>query len=174
MSSAIQRQPQQIPDASSVRVLSLDELENPKVLTGVNYWRALRAGRRFPARSELAPRDMAGILRNIVLLRVLDGGKDYEFRIAGDAHVQSYGVNFAKLRNSDIERIAPEHGAFMRRAYEYVRTSAEPLAVRGWVGQEVKGALFAYHESVFLPLGEAEDSVDHILVVSIYMPRAKS
>ena len=172
MSNAFALEPQRAPEVSSVHVLSLDELENALVRTGVSYWRALRAERKYPSRSQLSPRDMSGILKNIVLLRVVDGGKDYEFRIVGDAHVQGYGIDFNKMRNSDIERIAPEHGAMMRTLYEHVRNTGEPLAFRGWVGREVKDALFVYHESAFLPLGEEVDTVDHILVVSIYVPKA--
>lgn len=114
------------------------------------------------------------ILRNIVLVRIIDGGRDYEFRIVGDAHVQGYGIDFNRMRNSDIERIAPQHGTLMRVLYEHVRNTGEPLAFRGWVGREVKDALFVYHESAFLPLGEQADAVDHILVVSIYVPKAQA
>ena len=174
MSHAAEQEPQQAPEISSVHVLSLDELENDIVRTGVSYWRALRGGRSFPPRSPLSPRDMAGVLRNIVLVRIIDGGRDYEFRIVGDAHVQGYGIDFNRMRNSDIERIAPEHGAQMRVLYEHVRNTGQPLAFRGWVGREVKDALFVYHESAFLPLGETGDTVDHILVVSIYVPKVQS
>ncbi len=37
----------------------------------------------MPARSELSPRDVRAILHNIVLIRVIDGGRDYEYRIVG-------------------------------------------------------------------------------------------
>jgi hypothetical protein len=110
----------------------------------VNYWRVLRADRNFPPRSRLMPREMAGILRNIVVVRIVDDGKDYEFRVVGDAHVQGYGIDFSKLRSSDIERMAPEHGATMRALYEHIRNSRQTLAFRGWVGREVKDP-FVYH-----------------------------
>ena len=171
MSTSAALEPQQAPEVSSVHVLSLDELENAAVRTGVSYWRALRADRNIPPRSLLSPRDIAGILKNIVLVRVVDGGKDYEFRIVGDAHVQGYGLDFNRMRSSDIERIAPEHGAMMRALYEHVRNTGLPLAFRGWVGRDVRDSLFVYHESAFLPLGEDGATVDHILVVSIYVPK---
>ena len=37
----------------------------------------------------------------------------------------------------------------------------------------MKESRFVYHESAFLPLGEQADAVDHILVVSIYVPKAQ-
>ncbi len=81
-------------------------------------------------------------------------------------------VHVLSLDKLDIERIAPGHGATMRTLYEHVRSTGEPLAFRGWVGREVKDALFVYHESAFLPPGEDDDTVDHILAVSIYVPKA--
>ncbi len=164
--------PQTAPDASSVYVVSLDDLDNAVVRTGAAYWRALKAGRKLPARSQLRPRDMIGILRNIVLLKVIDGGKDYEYRITGDVHVQAYGLPFQDMRISQIVAMAPEFGGMMHGLYEHVRVTADPFAVRGWVGREIPDARFVYYESVFLPLGEDGENVDHILVVSMYVPRA--
>jgi len=152
--------------------MTLDEVENPLVRTGVNYWRSLRGGRRFPARPQLSPRDMSGILRNLVILRVIDGGGDYEYRLVGDAQVQAYGFNFQGFRISQIKKIAPDFGQLMFGIYEHVRTTRDPFAVRGWIGKEVPDSKFVYHESVFLPLGEDGQTVDHIVVVSTYIPKS--
>ncbi len=165
-------QPQRAPESSSVHVVTLDALEDAVVRTGANYWRMLRGARRLPARADLAPREMRGILKNIVLVKALDGGKDYEFRITGDAQVQAYGFAFRDLRISQITAAAPEFGTMMHKLYEQVRTSAAPYAVRGWVGREVADARFVYYESVFLPLGDDGETVDHILIVSVYVPKA--
>jgi len=164
--------PEAAPETSSSRVVALDEIENPLVRVGVSYWRSLRGAKNFPARSQLMPRDMTGILRNIVILRVLDGGKDYEYRLVGDNQVQAYGFNFQNLRISQIVSAAPELGRLMHGIYEHVRTTAEPFAVRGWIGKEVPDARFVYHESVFLPLGADGNTVDHELIVSAYVPKS--
>lgn len=160
------------PDTSSTYVLTLDELQSPVVRTGVNYWRALRGDRFLPARSRLSPRDMSAILRHIVILKVIDGGKDYEYRLVGDAQVQAYGFNFQNLRISQIKAIAPEFGQLMHGIYEHVRTTCEPFSVRGWIGKEVPDSRFVYHESVFLPLGEDGETVDHLVIVSAYVPKS--
>ncbi len=159
------------PELSSVYVVSLDDLDNAVVRTGAAYWRALKAGRRLPARTQLRPRDMTGILRNIVLLKVLDGGKDYEYRITGDAHVQAYGLSFQDMRVSQIVAMAPDFGRMMLGLYEHVRVTRDPFAVRGWVGREIPDARFVYYESAFLPFAEDGENVDHILVVSMYVPK---
>lgn len=165
-------EPRRAPDSSSTYVVSLDELEHATVRAGAAYWRALKGGRRLPARSQLSPRDMVGILRNVVLLKVIDGGKDYEYRIAGDAHVQAYGLSFKNMRISHVMAASPVFGGMMFGVYEHVRSTRDPFAVRGWVGHETPDARFVYYESAFLPLAEDGETVDHILVVSIYVPKA--
>ena len=165
-------EPQRAPDQSSVHVVSLDDLEHPVVRTGAHYWRMLKGGRKLPARADLAPREMRAILKNIVLVCSIDGGKDYEYRITGDAQVQAFGFNFRDMRISHITAASPDFGRMMHGLYEQVRRTAEPFAVRGWVGREVADARFVYYESVFLPLGDDGESVDHILIVSNYVPRA--
>lgn len=156
---------------SSVHILSLDQIEAAPVRLAAAYWRALRAADKLPARSQLSPREMAGFLRNIVLVQVIGGGADYEYRIVGDAHVQAFGANFSKLRSSDIERKSPEYGAQMRNLYAHVRSSAEPYAVCGRLGRNVNDRLFVHHETAFLPLGEDHATVDHILIASAYAPK---
>jgi hypothetical protein len=171
MTSISSIEPQIAPDTSSTTVVSLDDLDDPLVRTGANYWRALKAGQKLPARSQLSPRDISGILRHIVLLKVVDGGRDYEYRIAGDAHVEAYGLPFKGLRISQVIAASPEFGRMLYGVYEHVRVTAEPFAVRGWVGREISESRFVYYESVFLPLAEDGESVDHVLIFSVYVPR---
>ncbi len=157
---------------SSTHVLTIDEVENPLVRVGVNYWRQLRGTRHLPDRARLSPRDMTGILKNIVILRVLDAGKDYEYRLVGDNQVQAYGFNFQNLKIGQIIAVAPEFGKMMYGIYEHVRATRDPFVVRGWIGKEVPDSRFVYHESAFLPMGADGETVDHILVVSVYVPKS--
>lgn len=160
-----------VPETSSVYVISPEELEDPLVVQGTEYWNSLRGDRRFPARDDLTPRGMAGFLRNVVLVKVIGEGEDYEYRIAGDAHVEAHGAPFKGIRLSQIEAIHPTYGRLTRATYEHVRTTAAPYALRGWVGKDFPKSRFVYYESIFLPLGPGDDDVDHLLVVGVYAPR---
>jgi hypothetical protein len=162
------------PARSTVEVIGLDALDDPRLRIGAAYWRAIKAGRAMPARSELNPRAMMGFLRNIALIRVLDGGADYDYRIAGDAHVQAYGKSFKDARLSDVIADLPQLGTMLRGVFDHVRSTATPFAVRGWIGREIKDARFVYQESCFLPLAEDGVTVDHILVVAIHVPKASA
>jgi len=154
------------PDQTAVHAVALDELDSLVLKLAAEYWRSLCNGRRFPARADLHPRDMAGFLRDLFLVRIIDGGADYEYRIVGDAQAQAYTVPLKGRRISEIAVAAPWFGHIAAFTYEYVRRSGEPLALRGGVGREFPEAKFVYHESVFLPLGASDDAVDHLLIVA--------
>ena len=170
--SVVRHIPPEGPETSSVFVIGLGDLEDPAVKLGAEHWQRLKGDRRFPARDELTPRDMAPFLRNIALVRVIDGGRDYEYRIAGDAHVEAHGATFQGTCLSDLEARAPRYGRLTRATYEHVRVTAEPYCLRGWVGRDVPDSRFVYYESAFLTLGANGDAVDHLMIVSAYMPRS--
>lgn len=155
---------------SSIELVSPEALDSKPVSLALRHWERLRGARRFPARKELLPRDMAAFLRNIVLIRVIDGGRDYEYRIVGDACVQAFGSNYQGVRLTEVEAVDANYGLATRAAYEHVRTIGQPFAVRGWVAPSIP-SLFSYHETAFLPLGE-NGAVDHILAASSFTPRA--
>ena len=159
------------PKESSVHMVPPHELDSEPVSSAIRHWDALRGDRCYPARDEVLPRDISSVLRHIVLIRVLDGGADFEYRIVGDAHVQAHEANFLGMRLKEIEDANPGFDPNTRATYEYVRFTGEPLAVRGWVGRDVPESKFCYYETVFLPLG-TEDGVEHLLVATSYVPRA--
>ena len=154
------------PDHTAVHTVALDELDSPVLKLAADYWRSLRGGRRFPAREDLRPRDMTGFLRDMALVKVIDGGADYEFRIVGDAQAQAYSIPLQGRRISEISVTAPWFTQIATITYDYVRRSGEPLALRGGIGREFPEAKFVYNENVFLPLGASNDAVDHLLIVS--------
>ena len=155
---------------TSVELVSPETLDSRPVSLAVRYWQDLRGTHRFPARETITPRDMAPFLRNVVLIRVIDGGADYEYRIVGDACVQAFGMNFQGARLTEIEAVNPAYGLATRAAYEHVRTTGAPFALRGWIAPSTP-SLFSYHETAMLPLGK-RGIVDHLLVASSYTPRA--
>lgn len=154
------------PDQTAVHTVALDELDSPALKLAAEYWRSRRNGRHFPAREDLNPRDMAGILRDMALVKIIDAGADYEYRIVGDAQAQAYALPLQGRRISEIAVTAPWFRQIATNVYEHVRRSGEPLAMRGGIGREFPQAKFVYNESVFLPLGASDDAVDHLLIVS--------
>jgi hypothetical protein len=158
------------PGSSSIEIVAPEELQSKPVSLAVRYWNALRGTRPFPTREEIVPRDMVPFLRNVVVARVIDGGRDYEYRIAGDAYVQAFGFNFkGMLLSETVERDA-DYAQATRAVYEYVRNLGQPFALRGWIAPMVQSR-FSYHETAFFPLGK-DGVVDHLLATTVFTPRS--
>ncbi len=162
----------QEPERSSSRI-ALKDIESSILLQGVAYWRDLSGERSFPARTDVTPRDLAALLRNTTLLRVIDDGKDYEYRIVGDAFVMAHGVSFQGKRWSEAGKLFPGYHALIKSVYDRVVRKGEPIAMRGWIERGGESSEMVYSEYVFLPLGADGKTVDHILVFAVYLPREK-
>lgn len=141
-------------------------IREPVLHQALAVWNELKGTGRFPNRDAMSPRAMAPFLRNIVLVRVLEDGKEYEFRIVGDAIVQVQGGGFQGHTLTEIDAKLPGYGAFLRPIYDLLVAAGEPHAYRGHVPDGPVKRAFA-HETLLLPLG-ADAAVDHILVVGAY------
>lgn len=162
-----------IPDRSSFTPITLDEVQSPALRLGAEYWRKLRGERRFPAREDLNPREIAGILTRMNLVKVIDGGADYEFRIVGDAQAQAYNVKLHKRRVSEIAAEAPRLAETKRMLFSKVVNTGAPFAMRTRAGYDVTEVNFSEAEAVFLPLGASDAAVDHLLIFSDYVWRGR-
>lgn len=149
--------------------IDVDLVESEIVRAGVAYWKRLAGERRFPDRNDLTPRDFRALLRNVVLLRVIDSGRDYEYRIVGDAHVTAHGFCMQGKNLSQLDEYAPGYGAILKQLYDNPVRRRTPLALRGWLSKGEDSSEFLYSESVFLPLGPNDETVDHVLNFSVYV-----
>ncbi len=152
---------------SGTRRVALSELVSDTLRKGLDLWSRKRGTRRFPSKADMPPRDMADFLRQVVLVGVLPGGEEFQFRVVGDAIVQAQGASYQGLTMSEIDRIRPGYGAALTRAYRSLCRRGEPALYQG-AALEVLQDRAIMHESLLLPLGDDDSAVDHILVVAVY------
>jgi hypothetical protein len=152
-------------------VIPLEALEHPILQQAVAYWARLKGSRTYPARQDLMPRDLSPLLRHVVLLRVIDGGADYEYRIVGDAHVISHGFSMQGLRVTDVDKYSPGYGPVLKGLYDRAVRRRDVYAFRGWMERGDLNKKYIYSESVFMPMGPDEATIDHVLNFSVYVPR---
>jgi hypothetical protein len=155
--------------ASSIQAVAPEDLKSKPVTLALRYWKRLCGARPFPSREEIKPRDMAPFLRNVVLVRVIEGGRDYEYRITGDALVQAFGIHFKGMLLSQIAIADPDYGKAAHAVYECVRNLGQPFALRRSIAPTAT-ARFSYHETIVLPFGK-DGAVDHLLTTSVFTPR---
>lgn len=157
------------PRKRTSKCIPLSEVDSAILLDGIALWRSLSEGRKFPSRSAITPRVLKPLLRNTTLVRVVNGGEDYEYRIVGDAYVLAHGVSFQNKRWSETAGLLPDYHDYVKPIFDQVVHHAEPVATRGWIGRGAGSNGHVYSEYVFLPLGDSE--VDHILVFAVYIRR---
>ena len=151
--------------------LSLENARSPFVKSGIAYWQSMCGVNRFPARAELALRGMAPFLPLTVIVGVIGGGADYEYRYVGEAQRLAFGTYFKGMKVTQIEASIPQLGALLRGVYEMVRSTGTPMLVQGRVGHAAEDSQFRYHETAFLPLGADGSTVDHLLIVGVQVPK---
>ena len=149
--------------------IELGAWKDPVVQAGFDHWRRLKGTRAFPSRQKIGPREMSGLLRNALLVRVLDGGDDYEVLIQGEAHTRAIQINMQGGQLRDLRRVWPGLAESLQKVYGMVLKSREPVAIRAF-REDCPGFNPIASEHVVLPLGESDYSVDHILVFSVYSP----
>ena len=149
----------------SRNAIALAEIQNPVVRKGLDVWERLRGVRRMPVRAEMGPRVLVGLLSHLAVLRVLDNGREFEFRIVGDHIRVQQGVALQGERMAEAEAMLPAYGSVLKRIYRNAYEAAEPLAFRGWYTRPADNHPF-FHEVVIMPLGDDGRTVDHLIVVA--------
>jgi hypothetical protein len=152
-------------------IITLAQTTDVFVKKAIDYWTALKGARRFPAHSELSLRGMVAFISYVVIVRVLDGGADYQYRFVGDAQVRAFKSPINGLKVSQIEETAPYIGSLLRDAYDRTCASGEATATRGCVNFGQSEMMPHYQETALFPLGDDERTVDHLLSVGVHIPR---
>jgi len=155
------------PRVSSAASIALTDIESGDLRDITELWHGWRGIRYLPSHTDMSVGQLGRHLPKVSLIRVIDGGTDYEFRVIGDTHVQIYGSTFQGKRMTDVIAVAPKVARFLKTPCDLVRTTRQPHAFRGVFGQE-PSASFGWFEACYLPFGDRIAGVDHILNAAVY------
>ena len=158
-----------VPDVSREQrvrtAITLEELRNPVVCEALAVWERLRGEKRMPSRGDMSPRIMRGFLKHAALIQVVDGARDFRYRVVGDAIIIQQGVALNGMTTAELDARIPGYGAQLARAYARVLRHRTPLAYRGLYFRPADKHTFS-HESIMAPLGDDGETVDHLIVVA--------
>jgi len=160
-----------IPDQTQTSIISPLELEATPLRCAYAYWRSIRGDHPYPARADIKPRDIAGILRHVSLVKYENG--DFVYRIVGDIVVRAYDVTMQNRTFTELAAEEPQFNSIVRPVFQRCLDSGAPLAVRGQTGRDVVKVKFTDYEILLLPLGPQGGAVDHIMTVSTYRARSQ-
>ena len=135
---------------------SADHLVSEKLVGALDAWKRVAAGRLAPRREEITPALLRSVLPSIWMIDVIDGGKDFRFRFAGDRVIQFMGRRYAgELLSDHID--VPFFQRMKAILSECVSRKA-PVAA-GPLRSNLRGKDFLEMEVVVMPLSEDGEAV---------------
>jgi hypothetical protein len=155
---------------SPSRDIEIDSLSDwPIVLSSVrSYWLSKCETGSMPRRSDISPAQLKVQLPYILLADVVDGGKDFRYRLIGTQLTQFFPANpSGKLMSETLTPFGEATVAATLESYRNVAQRLAPMRLSGsgsWFGQDPK------HFDAFLaPLSDDGTTVNMILGVFIFV-----
>jgi hypothetical protein len=89
------------------------DIREPRLRDLWQYWAGKRDGVLLPGRAAISPLEMRAWLGNLLLMDVVEGGRDFRYRLHGTQLVQLFGVDLTgqlvgALRVRDVDRLLAE------------------------------------------------------------------
>ncbi len=140
-------------------VITVERPRSAEIQAFAAFWEKKRAARRAPPRSAIDPAEIVDHLPHILLLDVLDGGRDFRFRLVGTAVVRATGRDVTGRTFSDVYKIGSPAFTTMRSIHHRVVAECHPIFVRCdvfWLPQDDPREF----EGGFFPLSRDGETVD--------------
>jgi hypothetical protein len=139
-------------------------LNDPLLALGYDYWRAKRAGRSMPRRSDIDPADIPTLLPNILITEMLEAGTRYRYRLAGSAVTEAFGRSLTG-RYVDEIMMGP-YRDFIMRVYRDIYLDRRCIFCESRYTNGVKPGLST--KRLFMPLSNDDRVVDQVLIVQTF------
>ena len=128
----------------------------------LELWQGLFSAGKYPTRTAMTPRLMSGFLRQVCLLQVDAKSGGFMVRVCGDGIEHAWGRSLAGLVAEDLNQLAVGTGDSLRQICRWLVEFAQPLIVEDVL---LPAASPARRECLFLPLGDSEVALDHVVAV---------
>lgn len=141
------------------------------ILRLFGYWQAQRGQRFAPRRADIDPAAIVPLLPDIVLYDVIDGGRDFRFRLIGTRIVEGLGRDSTGCLVSERYAAQPTMRQRMLDRLQRVAILQQPVFGRGrihWLPDRAHKRF----EHVELPLSNDGATVDIILGALIILRAA--
>jgi len=140
------------------------DIREPQLRTLWGYWAGKCAGSALPGRAAISPLEMRAWLGHLLLMDVVDAGRDFRYRLHGTHLVQLFGADLTgrlvgSLVLRDVDRLLAEGRLVVaNRSWHYTEETV--------VAEKQHIAI----SKLILPLAANARDVD-MLVVGIYRRR---
>jgi hypothetical protein len=137
-----------------------------RVRTIYRYWDSKRQGRLMPRRADLDPLEIPRFLPDICLVDVVPDKRRYVYRLIGTNEANARGRDPTGLPVGEAYFGTSAQSVFLN--YEAVVRTRAPRVDRE--PSITKDDRFIQHETIFLPLSDDGETVNMVLVFTVYAP----
>lgn len=130
----------------------------------VGYWIARAGDRPMPAFADIDPVDIPWALSRIYVVRVLDGGADFVYRLVGETIKERHGASLVGRRPADLFPAATSRHILER----WRRIVSVPAACYTETEHPTNAGWRMRARRVQLPLGPPAGPVDNLLSMTIF------
>jgi hypothetical protein len=141
--------------------ITYPEVSSPILRAGYDYWLGRKGDRPLPSRADFDPMvEITRLARNLMLLDVSHDPLDFRYRLIGTAVREHLGENWTGRRWSEIEFQRSPNPIWLH--HQWVVDNRQPRFLRpNYIGPH---RTFMFVESAVLPLGDAQDRVDMLMI----------
>jgi hypothetical protein len=149
-----------------------ESISDPRLATLHAYWSAKRAQNTLPSRSDIDPGDLRALLSHILLIDVIEGGRDFRYRLVGTEIERHIGRPVTGRLVG--ETLSGGYLAYIRGLHLRVIAEAKPVYSENNFTEGSTGfALIADFKRAFrlmLPLSRDGRTVDMLLCGQVFAP----
>ena len=149
------------------KIVGQSPITDLRLREALDYWQAKAAGRALPGRSDIDPIEIPKLLPDLMLVDVLADGR-YRYRLIGTENAEAHGLN-ATGRYLDEVLPGPEYKAHVLALYDECVRTCRPLYSESLFMSPRQRTPERHTKVLFLPLAEAGDSVNMVLVVQVFL-----
>jgi hypothetical protein len=142
-------------------------IEEPLLRSLKTYWDGQRQGRPMPRRAEIDVLELKPLIGSLFLLDVLDGGRDFRFRLLGTELTARFGRDITGQTFSEAYRTADgTTSRWLRGVYARAAKEAVPIWSRAPLRQV--GRDFWVGTALHLPLSDDGATVNKIIGATVF------
>ncbi len=146
-------------------IVGAEKIDSPLELSFRNYWEMQRAGRSIPERAQFTPESLFPWLGHILIVDVIDGGRDFFYRIVGTEIVSAAGRDLSRKYVSECDYDIGTEAMLTR--YRNAAAQESPIFRKGAIQWAVTGTFLDF-ESITAPVSRGRQSVDQLITVIDY------
>jgi len=150
----------------------VESISDPRLAVLYSYWSSKRGARAIPGRADIEPGELRALLPHILLIDVVEGGRDFRYRLVGTEIERHIGRPVTGSLISEV--LSGAYLTYIRSLHQRVVAEAAPIysenSFNDGRGGLAEIADFKRAFRLMLPLAKDGATVDMVLCGQLFEP----